>query len=377
MKAKVTLMLTVLALLIFGIVMIYSTSGPFAENKYGVGHGDYFIVRHAVWVALGLLACWVGAKVDYHVWMKGVWAILGVTTVLLVLVYIPPIGKNINGSRRWVGVLGYTFQPSELAKFAIINLMAWWYGRRRREMPVYWRRCVWDLLLPGAVFAAVLALILFEKDIGSTALIGLVGGLLMFVGGVPVAPLLALAPLAAGLLGYIVSQNSERMGRIVSFLHPEEYSQGEGYQLLNALYAFVSGGPWGVGLGASLQKRLYLPESHTDFIFAIVGEELGVVATLSVVVAFVVFFVCGMRISGRAADAGGRLLAFGITVLMSIQAIVNVAMVTGCAPTKGFPLPFISFGGSSLIVTLFMVGVLLNVADQGIAAGAVRRRRRR
>jgi cell division protein FtsW len=374
-KAKVTLMLTVLALLIFGIVMIYSTSGPFAENKYGAGHGEYFIVRHAVWVALGLVACWVGAKVDYHAWMKGVWAFLGVTVVLLVLVYIPPVGKIINGSRRWVGVMGYTFQPSELAKFAIINLMAWWYGRRRREVPGYWHRVKWDLLAPGVVFGAVLALILFETDFGSTMLIGTTGALLMFVGGAPVAPLLVLVPVAAGGLGYMISQNSERMGRVVSFLHPEDYAQGEGYQLLNALYAFVEGGPWGVGLGQSLQKRLYLPEAHTDFIFAIVGEELGVVATLAVVAAFVVFFVCGMRISGRAADAGGRLMAFGITVLMSVQAIVNVAMVTGCAPTKGFPLPFISFGGSSLIVTLFMVGVLLNVADQGVAAGTGRRRR--
>jgi cell division protein FtsW len=373
MKAKVTLMLTVLALLIFGIVMIYSTSGPFAEHNYG--HANYFIVRHAVWVVLGLVACAAGAKVDYHAWMRWVWPVLGVTAVLLALVYIPPVGKIINGSRRWIGVFGYTFQPSELAKFAVIDLMAWWYGRRRRAPKGYWERVKWDLLAPGVVFGAVLALILFETDFGSTLLIGLTGGLLMFVGGAPVGPLLALAPLAGGGLGYMISQNTERMGRIVSFLHPEDYSQGEGYQLLNALYAFVAGGPWGVGLGASLQKRLYLPEAHTDFIFAIVGEELGVVATLAVVVAFVVFFVCGMRISGRAADAGGRLLAFGITVLMSIQAIVNVAMVTGCMPTKGFPLPFISFGGSSLIVTLFMVGILLNIADQGVAAGAGRRRR--
>lgn len=373
MKAKVTLMLTVLALLLFGIVMIYSTSGPFAEQNYG--HANYFIVRHAVWVVLGLVACGVGAKVDYHVWMRWVWPILGFTAVLLALVYIPPVGKIINGSRRWIGVFGFTFQPSELAKFATINLMAWWYGRRRRAPKGFWKRVQWDLLLPGAVFGALLALILFETDFGSTALIGGTGLMLMFVGGAPVGPLFLLVPLAAGGLGYMISQNTERMGRIVSFLHPEDYAQGEGYQLLNALYAFVAGGPWGVGLGASLQKRLYLPEAHTDFIFAITGEELGVVATLAVVVAFMVFFVCGMRISGRAADSGGRLLAFGITVLMSAQAIVNVAMVTGCFPTKGFPLPFISFGGSSLIVTLFMVGVLLNVADQGGAAGTGRRRR--
>ena len=374
MKAKFTLMLTVLALLIFGIVMIYSTSGPFAEHKYG--NGSYFIVRHAVWVVLGLVACAVGSRVDYHVWQRWVWPVLGVTAVLLVLVYIKPVGKIINGSRRWIGVFGYTFQPSELAKFAVINLMAYWYSVRRRAGRSYWDRIRLDLFLPGAIFGVILALILFETDFGSTLLIGATGGLLMFVGGAPVAPLLALVPLAGGGLGYLISQNSERMGRIVSFLHPEDYSQGEGYQLLNALYAFVEGGPWGVGLGASLQKRLYLPEAHTDFIFAIVGEELGVIATLGVVIAFIVFFICGMRISGRAADAGGRLLALGITFLMSLQAIVNVAMVTGCMPTKGFPLPFISFGGSSLIVTLFMIGVLLNIADQGSVTRPARRPRR-
>lgn len=373
MKAKITLMLTVLALLIFGIVMIYSTSGPFAEHKYG--NPDYIIVRHAIWVLFGLLACWVGSKVDYHFWMRWTWPLLGLAAVLLALVYVPHVGVVRNGSRRWIGAFGLTFQPSELAKFAVIDLMAWWYGRRRRA-PSGYRERVWtDLLLPGAVFGAVLALILFETDFGSTVLIGLTGAGLMVVGGAPVLPLLALGALGGGGIGYLVSQNTERMGRIVSFLHPEDYAQGEGYQLLNALYAFVAGGPWGVGLGAGLQKRLYLPEAHTDFIFAIVGEELGIVATLAVVVAFMVFFVCGMRISGRAADSGGRLLAFGITILLSIQAIVNVAMVTGCFPTKGFPLPFISFGGSSLTVTLFMVGVLLNVADQGGAAVPSRRRR--
>ena len=316
-----------------------------------------------------------GWKKSFQSLEKRAWRTAVDAAVLLALVYIPPVGKIINGSRRWIGVFGFTFQPSELAKFATIDLMAWWYGRRRRAPKGFWKRVQWDLLLPGAVFGALLALILFETDFGSTALIGGTGLLLMFVGGAPVGPLFLLVPLAAGGLGYMISQNTERMGRIVSFLHPEDYAQGEGYQLLNALYAFVAGGPWGVGLGASLQKRLYLPEAHTDFIFAITGEELGVVATLAVVVAFMVFFVCGMRISGRAADSGGRLLAFGITVLMSAQAIVNVAMVTGCFPTKGFPLPFISFGGSSLIVTLFMVGVLLNVADQGGAAGTGRRRR--
>ena len=367
------LILTVALLLLFGIMMIYSTSAPYAEQKFG--SSTYFFVQHVKYLLLGLVVLGVAAFVDYHFWLRWVWPLLGLAAVLLVLVYIPPVGKIINGSRRWIGVGTKTFQPSELAKFAVINLMAWWYGRRRRAPQRYWGRVWHDLVLPGAVLGAVLGLILFETDFGSTLLIGVTGAALMIVGGAPFLPVAAGVLLGCTGLGYMILQNPERMGRIVSFLHPEDFAQGEGYQLLNALFAFVAGGPWGVGLGASLQKRLYLPEAHTDFIFAIVGEELGIVATLSVVVAFMVLFVCGMRISGRAADTGGRMLAFGITLLMSVQAIVNVAMVTGCAPTKGFPLPFISFGGSSLLMNLFMIGVLLNVADQGSSGAPVRRRR--
>ena len=169
-------------------------------------------------------------------------------------------------------------------------------------------------------------------------------------------------------LAWMISKNPERVGRILAFLHPEQYAQGEAFQLMNALYAFVSGGFGGAGLGQSMQKKFYLPEAHTDFIFAIIGEELGLCASVGVVLLFVTFLLCGIRISGRAPDVGGRLLAFGITALVSLQAAINVAVVTGRLPTKGLPLPFISFGGTSLMATLFMTGVLLNVARQGVRA---------
>ena len=168
------------------------------------------------------------------------------------------------------------------------------------------------------------------------------------------------------VLAWMISQNPQRMGRIMAFLEPEKHAQDEAFQLLNALYAFVAGGAGGVGLGDSLQKHFYLPEAHTDFIFAIIGEELGILGSMGVVILFVVFLLCGLRISGRAADAGGRLMAFGITFLISLQAALNIGVVTGRLPTKGLPLPFISFGGTSLVVLLFMVGVLLNIARQGV-----------
>ena len=360
MSSRVILMLVVGMLVLFGLVMLFSTSGPQGEK---LAHNPYYFVqRQAVWLVLGLLAAWGGAQTDYHRWMKMAWPLLGVVVVLLALVYVPGVGLNVKGSHRWLRLpLGLSFQPSELAKFAAINALAFWFGTKRRERGGF----VGGIAIPGAILGSMLGLIVFETDFGATVLIGATGGLMMFVAGAPFLYLAPVGVLAGGGLAYMISQNPERVARIMAFLHPEDYAQDEAFQLMNALYAFVAGGLGGAGLGQSLQKRFYLPEAHTDFIFAIIGEELGVGATIGVVLLFVVFLLCGIRISGRAPDVGGRLLAFGITILITLQAAINIGVVTGRLPTKGLPLPFISFGGTSLMVTLFMVGVLLNVGRQG------------
>ena len=360
MRASTILVLAVAVLVLFGLVMLESTSGPQGEKLFG--NPNYFIQRQLAWLALGLVAAAFGARLDYHLWQKLAWLIFGVTLVLLVLVYVPYIGLNIKGSHRWLRLPGgLSFQPSELAKFAAINAMAFWYGARRRQRGGF----VGGILIPGALLAALLGLILFEPDFGATILIGGTSALMMFVGGAPLFWLGAGVVGGVALLVALIMRNPERMGRIMAFWNPEKYAQDEAFQLMNALYAFVAGGTWGVGLGESLQKRNYLPEAHTDFIFAIVGEELGIIASLGVVALFVVFMVCGLRISGRAPDSSGRLMAFGITTVITLQAAINIGVVTGRLPTKGLPLPFISFGGTSLLVTLFMVGVLLNIARQG------------
>ena len=361
MSARVILILVVGVLVVFGLVMLFSTSGPQGEKI--AGNPYYFVQRQAAWLVVGLVAAFVGAKVDYRVWLKVAWPVLGVVLVLLALVYVPGIGLSVKGSRRWLHLpLGLSFQPSELAKFAAINALAAWYGTKRRERGGF----VGGLVIPGAILGSLLALIVFETDFGATVLIGATGGLMMFVAGAPVLFLVPAGAAAVGVLGWMISKNPERMGRILAFRNPEQYAQGEAFQLMNALYAFVAGGLGGAGLGQSLQKKFYLPEAHTDFIFAIIGEELGLFFSVGVVALFVVFLLCGIRISGRAPDVGGRLLAFGITALVSLQAAINVGVVTGRLPTKGLPLPFISFGGTSLMATLFMTGVLLNVARQGI-----------
>lgn len=368
MRSRAILILVVGILVLFGLVMLVSTSGPqgekLANNPY------YFTQRQAVWLLVGLVAAAVGAKVDYHRWMKWAWPLLAATLVLLALVYVPGAGLNVKGSHRWLRLpFGLSFQPSELAKFAAINVLALWFGTKRRERS----GPVGGILLPGLILGAMLVLIAFEKDLGATALIGAAGGLMMFVAGAPFLYLALGGLLGAAGIGWMIWLDPERLGRVLAFLHPEKYRDGESYQLMNALYAFVVGGAGGAHLGESLQKLSYLPEAHTDFIFAIIGEELGIGGTVGVVLLFVAFLLCGLRISGRAPDAGGRLMAFGITILITLQAAINVGVVTGCLPTKGITLPFISFGGTSLVVTLFMVGVLLNVAKPG--GGTPRARR--
>lgn len=367
MRTSAILILAVLILVCFGMVMLTSTSGPQGEK---MAHNPYyFIQRQAAWLALGLIAAWIGAKVDYHRWIQWAVPILIAVAVLLALVYVPGIGMNIKGSRRWLRLpLGLSFQPSEFAKFAVINMLAFWYGVKRRERSGFKN----GVLIPGAILGSVLLLIVFEVDFGATALIGTTGGIIMFVAGAPLLVLTPLAVIAAGGMAWMISQNPERMGRIMAFMNPEKYAQGEAFQLIQALNAFAAGGGKGVGLGNSLQKQYYLPESHTDFIFAIIGEELGVGASLSVVILFTIILICGLRMSGRARDVSGRLMAFGITVLISLQAAINIGVVTGCLPTKGLPLPLISFGGTSLMMTLFMIGVLLNIASQ---SGPLKRRR--
>jgi cell division protein FtsW len=251
-----------------------------------------------------------------------------------------------------------TFQPSELAKLSVIILLAWYMARTQRGVREFGR----GLFVPLCLLGGVAILILAAPDFGTTMLVGAVGMLIMFAGGTRAGYLSVTA--ALGGLGFIflIMQDTVRMRRVLAFLDPDKYAQDEAFQLLSAIYAFVIGGARGVGLGQSIQKRFYLPESHTDFIFAIIGEELGVVASISVVLLFGVLFGCGMFIALRTTDLFGKLLALGITLMITLQASLNMAVVTGLVPTKGLPLPFISYGGSSIVITMIMVGILVNIA---------------
>ena len=358
-KSAYILFLAVLGLLVIGIVMLFSTSA-YARDS----HGDvyFFIKRQAIWAGIGLVACIFAALVNYHFWQKTWWLWFAVALAALVLCYIPHIGMRINGSRRWVGYGPITFQPSELAKIATIFFLATWFARREKPDG----SVLSGFIIPLAIISVPAALVLGEVDLGTTALIAATAFVVMFIAGTNPLLLGGLAFAALGGLILIATQISERMGRLSAFLHPQNYKDDAGLQQMQALIAWGSGGMDGLGLGNGRQKMLYLPYAHTDFIFPIIGEELGLRFSLLVVFLFVVIIVCGIMIALHARDRFGLLLGCGIISLLALQAAVNIGVTTSLLPNKGLPLPFISYGGSNLAACMFGVGVLVNIYRQGI-----------
>ncbi len=349
----------VLTFTLFGVVMLLSTSSVHGLQQFG--DANYFVKRQLVALCVALVLGFVVSRIDYRLWRTWAIPLAGVTIFLLVLALLPGIGVTVKGSSRWIRFGPLTFQPSELGKFSAIVLMAWYMARSQRGVKEFLR----GLFIPLMLLGVIALLILAAPDFGTTLLVGVVGMLIMFAGGTRVGYLTVTAVLGGVTFLILVMHDTVRMRRVIAFRNPDKYAQDEAFQLLSAIYAFVIGGAGGVGLGQSIQKRFYLPESHTDFIFAIIGEELGLAASLSVVLLFGVLFGCGMLIALRTGDLFGKLLALGITLMITLQAAFNMAVVTGLVPTKGLPLPFISYGGSSLVVTLIMVGVLINIALTG------------
>jgi cell division protein FtsW len=358
-KTAYILFLAVLGLLVIGIVMLFSTSA-YARDS----HGDvyFFIKRQAIWIGIGLVACIVAALVNYQFWQKTWWLWFVVALAALALCYIPHVGMRINGSRRWVGYGPVTFQPSELAKIATIFFLAAWFAQREKPD----RNVFSGFIIPLVIISVPAALVLGEVDLGTTALIAAAAFVVMFIAGTNPLWLGGLAVAALGGLIFVATQISERMGRLSAFLHPQNYKDDAGLQQMQALIAWGSGGMDGLGLGNGRQKMLYLPYAHTDFIFPIIGEELGLRFSLLVVFLFVVIIVCGIMIALHARDRFGLLLGCGIVSLLALQAAVNIGVTTSLLPNKGLPLPFISYGGSNLAACLFGIGVLVNIYRQAI-----------
>jgi cell division protein FtsW len=358
-KSAYILFLAVLGLLVIGIVMLFSTSA-FARDS----HGDvyFFIKRQAMWFGVGLVVCIFAALIDYHLWQRTWWLWFALALVVLALCYVPHIGMRLNGSRRWIGWGPITVQPSELAKVAVIFFLASWFARYEKPD----RKMLLGFILPLAIISLPAALVLGEVDLGTTALIGTTAFVLMFIAGASPLWLGIVSLTGLGSLLIVATRISERMGRLSAFLHPQHFKEDAGLQQMQALIAWGSGGMEGLGLGNGRQKMLYLPYAHTDFIFPIVGEELGLRFSLLVVFLFVVIIVCGTMIALHAKDRFGLLLGCGVVSLLALQAAVNIGVTTSLLPNKGLPLPFISYGGSNLVACMFGVGLLLNIYRQGI-----------
>jgi cell division protein FtsW len=349
----------VLGLLAVGIVILFST-GAFAKDA----HNDpyYFLRRHAIWLGIGLLACCVAALVDYHFWQKTWWIWFLFSLVGLVLCFLPPLRHKINGSWRWLEFHGITCQPSEFAKMAAVFFLAFWFSRYEAQSRQLWR----GFIFPMAVVGILVSLIITEVDLGTTVLIGATSFVIMFIAGTNLALLGTLSFGGVGAVLYLATHIAERNSRLLAFLHPEKYKLTSGLQQMQALIAWGSGGIEGLGLGNGRQKMSYLPYAHTDFIFPIIGEELGLRFSLLVIFLFVLIIICGMTIALHARDRFGLLLASGIVALLGFQASINIGVVTSLLPNKGLPLPFVSYGGSNLLVALFAIGILLNIYRQGV-----------
>jgi cell division protein FtsW len=364
-KSAYILFLAVLGMLVIGIVMLFSTSA-FARDSHGDAY--FFLKRQGIWLSLGLIICFAAALTDYHFWQRTWWLWLILALVTLALCFVPHIGLRINGSRRWIGLGSVAFQPSEIAKIATLFFLGWWFARYEKTT----QHPVFGFAVPLAIVSTLLLLIICEVDLGTTALVGATAFLVMFVAGT--SPILLGLLALAGSSAIFYAATHERMGRLLAFTDLERYKQNAGLQQMQALIAWGSGGIEGLGLGNGRQKMLYLPYAHTDFIFPMIGEELGLRVSLLVVFLFIVIIVCGIMIALHARDRFGLLLATGIVTLVGLQAAVNIGVTTSLLPNKGLPLPFVSYGGSNLVACLFGIGLLLNIYRQGNLETANRRR---
>jgi cell division protein FtsW len=361
-KSIYFLVLAVAALVVLGIVMLFST-GAFAQDS----HGDpiYFLKRQSLWLCVGMAACVAGAIIDYQFWQRTWWMWFVASAILLALCFVPHVGLRINGARRWVNFRVLTFQPSDFAKIAAIAFLAHWYSKYEEQSGTLLR----GFLAPIAITGILMGLIAREIDMGTTALIGGTMFVVMFVAG---SSLKFIAPLAAsGIAGtlYLGFHMKDRLGRMLAFMDLDKYKETYGLQQWQALIAFGSGGVHGLGLGNGVEKFSYLPFAHTDFIFPMVGEELGLCATLGVVFCYLVIIVFGTVIAIQARDRFGMLFGFGVVVMLALQAALNIGVTTSLLPNKGLPLPFISYGGSNLVFCLLGVGILINIYKQGMNEG--------
>ncbi len=349
--------LAVLFLTCIGVVMVYSASAVAAQSQFG--DSAWFLKRHLIYVVIGWLAMSVAWRIHYPRLRTLTLPMLGITVLTLLLTLNPHFGREAGGARRWLALGVLHFQPVELAKLAMILYLANFLanrGARAREFTA-------GLLPPLIVLAALALPILRQPDLGSVLVLATITVAMLFVGGARLSHLLAAAAAAAPIAAVFVFHSGYRIQRLAAFLDPWRDPRGSGFHIIQSLLALGSGGVFGLGLGQSRQKFFFLPERHTDFIFAIIGEELGLLGTAAVILLFLGLACWGYRIASRCPNRYGALLTVGLTTMLVGQAALNIGVVSGALPVTGVPLPFISFGGSSLVLNSIAVGILLNISQ--------------
>jgi cell division protein FtsW len=356
LKSDHVLFIATVLLVALSVVMVYSASAPVALQRYG--QASFFVIRQVMWAALGLPMLWFLMKVDYRTYREPVfiWCCLGLATLALVAVLF---SAPVNNARRWFGMAGIGVQPSEFAKLAAIIFIAAILERRMHRID----EVTFSLMPIGIVVTVLVGLVLLEPDFGTSMSLILIAAAMVFAAGLNYRYIVGALLVALPTVYIILMGASYRRRRLLAFLNPWDDPLGDGFQIIQSLIAVGTGGVWGRGLMNGVQKLFYLPEPHTDFIYSVISEELGLVGATAVILCFSIITWRGMRAALRAPDSFGAFLAVGLTTMIAVQALVNISVVLGLMPTKGIPLPFVSAGGSSLLVNLIGMGILLNVSQ--------------
>jgi len=358
-----TVLVVTVTLALVGLIMVFSASAIMAANRFQ--DPEFFLKRQVAWLGLGVLLMHAVSRIDYMLWRKLAIPVLVCMVALLIVVLIPGVGVVTKGARRWLRAGPFSIQPAEMVKLAAVIYLAYYLTKKKDKVALFGNG-----LLPVLIVMGLLSgLVLLQPDLGTVVVIGLVTVGLLFLGGAKVSHLAGLGLCAVPIMAALVLGSSYRRQRLMTFLAPWKDASDAGFQITQSFLAFGSGGPFGVGLGEGKQKLFFLPEAHTDFVLALVGEELGLAGTATVIVLFAVLVWRGFVVAVRARAPFGKFLGLGITLLIGIQALVNAAVVTGLLPTKGLTLPFVSYGGSSLIVNFVGVGILLSISRDRHAGG--------
>ena len=355
-KPDLILLLVTLLLVTVGTVMIYSSSSILATERFR--DGQFFLKKQIFFLFLGLLIMVLMTRIPYYKLRKLAWPGIVVSAVLLLAIWIPPLGIRAGGAVRWLNLGIFSFQVSELAKVALILFLAYFLTQNVNHI----REIKQGLLIPFSMTGVIVGLILLQPDFGTTVIIAVITLMMIYLAGGRIVHLAGLAALLLPVAVWLLLHKSYRLARLMAFLDPWKDPRNSGFQIIQSLIAFGSGGAFGVGIGDGMQKLFYLPEPHTDFILSVIAEEGGFIGVGLILFLYIILIVRGFQISLKAPELFGNLLAAGLTMLLALEAFINIAGVMGLIPLKGLALPFLSYGGTSLIMSLIAVGILLNIS---------------